>query len=147
VPNVTFALGANAQHAGRPLFAFEEFSAGNYTVGRGYDPGTLLGDSGVGLQAELRVGRAFARTPEGRAVQAYAFYDRAWVWNEDLFAVAPTRDRLSSAGAGVRAAWGNRARLDLVLAVPLERAGLQTERPDPRLLVSLTTRLWPWSLR
>ena len=62
-------------------------------------------------------------------------------------AVAPTRDRLSSVGGGVRAAWGNRARLDLVLAVPLERAGLRTERPDPRLLVSLTTRLWPWSLR
>ncbi|HEX8262252.1 MAG TPA: ShlB/FhaC/HecB family hemolysin secretion/activation protein, partial [Allosphingosinicella sp.] len=147
IPNVTFALGGIAQHSSRPLFAFEEFSAGNYTVGRGYDPGTLLGDSGIGLQAELRVGRAFPRTPEAWAFQFYGFYDRAWVWNEDRIAAAPTRDRLSSAGGGVRAAWGNRARLDLVVAVPLERAGLQTERPDPRLLVSLTTRLWPWSLQ
>ncbi|HEX8191438.1 MAG TPA: ShlB/FhaC/HecB family hemolysin secretion/activation protein [Allosphingosinicella sp.] len=147
LPNLTFALAAAGQHAGRPLFAFEEYSAGNYTIGRGYEPGTLLGDSGVGLQAELRVGRAFPRTPESWAFQAYAFYDRAWVWNEDSFAAAPTRDRLSSAGGGVRAAWGNRARIDVTLAVPLERAGLQTERPDPRLLISLTTRLWPWSLR
>ncbi len=147
LPNLTFALGATGQRASRPLFAFEEYSAGNYTVGRGYDPGTLLGDSGLGFQAEVRVGRAFPRTTEGHAVQVYGFYDRAWVWNEDRVALVPTRDRLSSVGGGVRAAWGNRARLDLVLAVPLERAGLQTERPDPRLLVSLTTRLWPWSLR
>jgi hemolysin activation/secretion protein len=147
VPSLTLALAATAQHSSRPLFAFEEFSAGNYTVGRGYDPGTLLGDSGLGFQAEVRIGRANPRTPEGKAFQFYGFYDRAWVWNEDRIAVAPTRDRLSSAGGGVRAAWGNRARLDLVLAVPLERAGLQAERPDPRLLVSLSTRLWPWSLR
>lgn len=147
IPSVTFALGARGQHSSRPLLAFEEYSAGNYTVGRGYDPGTILGDSGLGFQAELRVGRAFPRTQTGHAVQAYVFYDRAWVWNEDRFALAASRDRLSSVGGGVRAAWGNRARLDLVLAVPLERAGLQTERPDPRLLVSITTRLWPWSLQ
>ena len=145
-PIVTFALGAVGQHSARPLLAFEEFSAGNYTVGRGYDPGTLLGDSGLGLQAELRLGRAFAREEDGIALQGYVFHDRAWVWNEDQLAPA-TRDRLSSVGGGVRAGWGDRARLDLALAVPLGRAGLQTERPDPRLLVSLTTRLWPWSLR
>ncbi|HEX9932640.1 MAG TPA: ShlB/FhaC/HecB family hemolysin secretion/activation protein [Allosphingosinicella sp.] len=145
-PIVTFALGAAGQRSSQPLFAFEEFSAGNYTVGRGYDPGTLLGDSGIGFQAEVRVGRAYPRVADGIAVQGYVFHDRAWVWNEDQFTLA-SRDRLSSAGAGVRAAWGDRARLDLVLAVPLERAGLQTERPDPRLLISFTTRLWPWSLR
>lgn len=145
VPNVTFALGATGQYSGHPLFAFEEFAAGNYTVGRGYDPGTILGDSGLGFQAELRFGRAYPRSADGYAVQGYVFLDRAWVWNEDRLSIVATRDRLSSIGAGVRAAWGDRARLDLVLAVPLDRAGLQTERPDPRLLVSLTTRLWPWS--
>lgn len=145
-PILTFALRGGAQHSGRALFAFEEFSAGNYTIGRGYDPGTLLGDSGAGFQAELRLGRLWPRDQDGLAVQAYAFHDRAWVWNEDQFAPA-TRDRLSSVGGGVRASWGDRARLDLALAVPLARAGLQTERPDPRLLVSFTTRLWPGSLR
>lgn len=146
-PEVTFALGVAGQHSSRPLFAFEEFSAGNYTIGRGYDPGTLLGDSGFGFQAELRVGRTWPRRENGRAVQGYLFYDRAWVWNEDRLAIAPTRDRLSSIGGGVRAALGDRARLDLAIAFPLERAGFQAERPDPRLLVSLTTRLWPWSMR
>ena len=146
-PNVTFALGATGQYSGGPLLAFEEFAAGNYTVGRGYDPGAILGDSGFGFQAELRFGRAYPRTADGYALQGYVFYDRAWVWNEDRLSIVATRDRLSSAGGGVRAAWGDRARLDLVLAVPLERAGLQTARPDPRLLVSLSTRLWPWSFR
>jgi hemolysin activation/secretion protein len=147
VPSVAFALGASGQYSGRPLLAFEEFAAGNYTVGRGYDPGTLLGDSGVGFQAELRFGRAYPRAADDYAVQGYVFYDRAWVWNEDRLSIVATRDRLSSVGGGVRAAWGDRARLDLALAVPLERAGLQARRPDPRLLVSLTTRLWPWSFR
>lgn len=147
VPQVTALLGIGAQFSGRPLFAFEEYSGGNYTIGRGYDPGTILGDSGIGFQAEVRFGRAAPRRPGGFAVQPYLFYDRAFVWNEDRIRLAATRDRLSSAGAGVRAAWGDRVRIDLVLAVPLARAGLQTERPDPRILVSLTTRLWPWSLR
>jgi hemolysin activation/secretion protein len=145
-PIVTLALGGAGQRSSSPLLAFEEFSAGNYTVGRGYDPGTLLGDSGAGFQAEVRVGRAFPRGREGIALQGYVFHDRAWVWNEDRLAPA-TRDRLASVGGGVRAAWDDRARLDLALAVPLSRAGLQTERPDPRLLLSFTTRLWPWSLR
>jgi hypothetical protein len=33
------------------------------------------------------------------------------------------------------------------MAVPLVRAGLQAERGDPRLLVSITTSLRPWSFR
>jgi hypothetical protein len=32
-------------------------------------------------------------------------------------------------------------------AVPPRRAGLQTQSTDPRLLVSFTTRTWPWSSR
>ena len=56
MPKLTFALGARAQYAWKPLLSFEEFSAGNYTVGRGYDPGALLGDRGFGTQAEIRFG-------------------------------------------------------------------------------------------
>jgi hemolysin activation/secretion protein len=147
VPAVTAVFGMSGQISGRPLFAFEEYSAGNYTIGRGYDPGTILGDSGIGFQAELRFGRLAPRRPGGFAVQPYAFYDHAFVWNEDLFQLAAVRNRLSSVGAGVRGSWGDRARLDLAVAVPLTRAGLQTERSDPRILVSFTTRTWPWSLR
>ena len=53
-------------------------------------------------------------------------------------------DRLSSAGGGLRAELGDRFRLDATLAVPLQRAGLQTERGDPCFLLTLTTRIRPW---
>ena len=146
-PKIAISLGARAQHSGDPLFAFEEYSAGNYTIGRGYDPGSLLGDSGVGLQAELRVGTILPRTPRSLAVQPFIFLDAAWVSNQDRLFVLSGRDRLTSVGGGVRAALGDQARLDLALAVPLARAGLQAKRGDPRLLVSLTTSLWPWSFK
>jgi hemolysin activation/secretion protein len=145
MPNISFALGARAQYSGDPLLSFEEFSAGNYTVGRGYDPGTLLGDQGIGFQAELRFGNLAPKAADAIAAQPYVFVDAARVRNEDRLSVPVGSQTLASAGAGVRAVYGDRAQLDVVLAVPLKRAGLFTERPDPRLLVSLTTRLWPWS--
>jgi hemolysin activation/secretion protein len=147
VPRLAFALGARAQWAPHPLLSFEEFSAGNYTVGRGYDPGTLLGDRGIGFQAELRYGKALPAGSDKVTIQPYLFFDAAWVDNKDRLLAAAGRQHLSSTGGGFRAAFGDKATLDVVLAVPLERAGLQTERGDPRLLVSLTAGLWPWSSR
>jgi hemolysin activation/secretion protein len=147
IPNVTFFLGATGQYAFDPLFGFEEFSAGNYTVGRGYDPATLIGDKGLGVQAELRFGRLDPQSPKDLAVQPYLFVDAAWVGNEDALFISPGRQNLYSVGAGVRAAFGDRVQLDATFAVPLTRAGLFDETPDPRFLISLTTRLWPWSTR
>ena len=67
------------------------------------------------------------------------------MWNEDRLNARDVRQQLTSVGGGIRALYGDRAQLDVVLAVPLDRAGmLMTERPDPRLLVSFTTKLWPW---
>ncbi len=146
VPRLTLALELRGQHSAHPLLSFEEFSAGNYTIGRGYDPGTLLGESGIGLQAELRYGRIFPDRADQLVAEPYLFYDHAWVWNEDRLFVIPGQ-QLSAVGGGVRAVYGDRFRLDVLLAVPLERAGLQARRGDPRLLVSFTTRLWPWRSR
>jgi hemolysin activation/secretion protein len=146
MPKLTLALDLRGQLSGNPLLSFEEFSAGNYTAGRGYDPGTLLGESGIGLQAELRYGSAYPERPDRFAAEPYLFFDHAWVWNEDRLFVIP-RQELSSIGAGIRAAYGDRFRLDLLVAVPLDRAGFQTARGDPRFLVSFTTRLWPWRSR
>jgi len=137
-PNVSVALSAVGQVSADPLFAFEEFSAGNYTVGRGYDPGTLIGDEGIGGSLEIRIDRL---TPvRGRlALQPFAFVDWARVWNK-----GHGRESLMSLGGGLRASYDGRFRLDLMLAVPTMRAGLQNEKGDPRLLLSFTTKLWPW---
>ncbi|HUQ13914.1 MAG TPA: ShlB/FhaC/HecB family hemolysin secretion/activation protein [Novosphingobium sp.] len=134
------ALLPRAQYSFDPLLSFEEFTAGNYTVGRGYDPGALLGDSGVGVSAELRGPRLPLLESADLRVQPYAFGDVARVWNK-----GPGRsDRLSSVGGGVRAELGDRFRLDATLAVPLEKTDLQTKRGDPRVLITFTTRLLPW---
>ncbi|HEU4967690.1 MAG TPA: ShlB/FhaC/HecB family hemolysin secretion/activation protein, partial [Sphingomonas sp.] len=78
---------------------------------------------------------------DGFAFQPYAFADLGIVWNHVSLTDDP--QRLWSAGGGVRAAWGQRARLDVALAVPLNRTPLSNER-DVRLLVTLSTKLLPW---
>lgn len=141
-----FVLRPRAQYAFDPLFSFEEFSGGNYTVGRGYDPATIIGDSGIGTQAELRLRRFEPFAKGDISFQPYVFADAAWVWNRNA-AAGSNPDRLISVGGGVRASLANRFRLDVALAVPTEKAGLQAQRGDVRLLVSLTTRLLPWGDR
>ena len=133
-----------AQIASSSLLSFEEFSAGNYTIGRGYDPGTVIGDSGAGFQLELRGPRAAPLREARLVVQPYLFADAAWIWNHK---VPGDPQRLVSLGGGIRADLSNRFRLDAAVAVPTERAGFQTKRGDPRFLLTLTTRLVPWGAR
>ena len=139
----TFSLSVSprAQKSFDPLLSFEEFTAGNYTIGRGYDPAIIAGDGGAGVAIELR-GPRIDPTKRGTiSLQPYVFGDAAWVWNRRL---GGEDDHLRSVGGGVRAELDGRFRLDAALAVPLERVGLQTKKGDPRLLVTLTSRLFPW---
>ena len=138
--DLAIALLPRAQYASQPLLSFEEFTGGNYTVGRGYDPGVILGDSGIGLSAELRGPRMKLSDNSDLRLQPYVFGDAAKVWNKGIGG----EDHLSSAGGGVRVDLGDRFQLDAAMAVPLERAGLQAKRGDPRFLLTLTTRLLPW---
>jgi hemolysin activation/secretion protein len=140
----TFALGARAQYAWKPLLSFEEFSAGNYTIGRGYDPGALLGDRGWGTQVEARFGSRNPSSANKPALEGYFFWDHAAVKNLDKLFVVPGSNHLDSAGGGLRVSW-NRFAFDTALAIPMTHVGIANVRPSPRLLFSLTTRLWPWS--
>ena len=144
VPMVTLALSPRGQYSNRPLLAFEEMSAGNYTIGRGYDPGTLTGDSGFGFASEVRLGRAFPASVRDLAIQPYAFFDAMWMWNKDSGFNGLDPQKLSSAGGGVRLTWGNRGRIDFNVAVPLRDVAGLNQRGDVRALLSLTTQLWPW---
>jgi hemolysin activation/secretion protein len=145
-PRVTLALTTRAQYSAHPLMSFEEFSAGSYTTGRGYDPGALMGDSGVGVQAELRLGRAVPQARDAWAMEAFWFVDHAKVWNRDRLFITPDAD-LTSAGAGVRAAWGDNLRIEAMVAAPLDRLAFETKRGAPRFLLTLSTRLLPWSFK
>jgi len=134
------AVSPRLQYALDALLSFEEFTAGNYTVGRGYEPATLSGDSGVGLSAELRGPRMLPLKQTKLAVQPFIFGDAAWVWNKHDGEGA---DHLTSAGGGIRAELADRFRLDGTVAVPLEKAGFDNRKGDVRVLVTLTTKILP----
>ncbi|WP_292930493.1 ShlB/FhaC/HecB family hemolysin secretion/activation protein [Novosphingobium sp. PASSN1] len=139
----SLSLHPRGQYGFRKVLGFEAFAPGNYTVGRGYDPGTITGDSGLGVATELRGPHLLIGKGNAPVVQPFAFFDAAWAWDRG----AGKAQRLSSVGGGIRADIGSRFRLDASLAVPLDRAGLTGRKPAPRLLVSLTTRLVPWGGR
>ena len=144
-PDWTFALEAKAQWSDDPLQAFEEFAAGNYSIGRGYNPGAILGDRGIGLSAEVRYGSLIPKKAEKPAIQPYLFSDVAWAWNEDPSRRAQNPDRLWSAGGGIRTVFGSKLQGDFSVAVPLQKPDLAASRGDVRLMFSLTARLLPWS--
>jgi hemolysin activation/secretion protein len=144
IPKLTFALGMRGQYSWRPLLSFEQFSVGNYTVGRGYDPGTLLSDRGWGTQAEVRFGTIVPKTVAKPAIEAYLFWDHAKVHSLERLLVVGQPVELNSVGGGARISF-SRFALDAGIAVPLSKVGIPARKPDPRFLISLTTRLWPWS--
>jgi len=140
-PLLTFTLKPRFQISSGALFSYEEISGGNYTIGRGYDPGTIIGDSGYGLQTEVSYGSLAPETPNGTAWQPYLFFDGMAVWNKN---VAGDPQKIYSAGGGVRGTIGRQATLDIAAVTPLKRAGFQTRRSDTRAMMTLTIQLAPW---
>lgn len=144
IPQVAFVLENQAQITSAPLPAFEEIAAGSFSIGRGYDPGAVLGDSGIMNSFELRLGTLMPSSMKAVAWQTYLFTDIAHVWNEDPSRRASNPDRLWSSGAGVRFAWGQGMQGDFLVAVPLVTPDLAPQRGDVRFLFTLTARLFPW---
>lgn len=138
--DIGIAISPRAQYAFDSLLAFEELTAGNYTIGRGYDPATLSGDSGLGVQAEIQGPRMRPFPRSQLSLQPYLFGDAIWLWNRND---GLGSEHLASAGGGVRAHLDDRLRLDTAVAVPLEKAGFANKKGDVRLLVTLTSRILP----
>ncbi|AMO72314.1 ShlB/FhaC/HecB family hemolysin secretion/activation protein [Sphingorhabdus sp. M41] len=143
-PLLAFTLKPRFQYSPDALFSYEEISGGNYTTGRGYDPGTIIGDSGYGLQTEVSYGSLLPDSPEGIAIQPYLFFDLMGVWNRNI---PGDPQKLYSAGGGFRATIGQQASLDMTTVVPLKRAAFQTRRDSARALLTLTIQLAPWRRR
>jgi hemolysin activation/secretion protein len=140
-PKLTFALSPRAQYAFARLLSYEQYSGGNYTVGRGYDPGIVIGDSGIGFQSEIRVGRLTPKDQHALAFQPFTFLDAAWLWTRGALTTASNSQHIVSVGGGIRAAFGDRVRLDMTVAIPTRQVPQASEHSGPRLLINLTTRL------
>lgn len=146
VPIFELAGQVRGQWANDPLLNYDEFSIGNLTVGRGYDPGSNTGDRAYSTSAELR-----ANLPTGEKVltQVYGFYDGIRLWNLDRGTSEKDR-RLESVGGGVRFTLPGQARLDIAYAHPLDPpllTGVLNRVPKDRVLVSLTMQLVPFGPR
>ncbi len=142
-PTPLFGMTARTrfQYSPDALLGYEQFSGGNFTVGRGYDPGAIIGDTGLGAQFEMFYGSLVPETVDAVAVQPFVFFDLAKV---SVNNVRGDSDRLVSTGGGVRATIGRQAVLDFTVAVPLEQTDFATSRGSVRALISLTVQLEPW---
>jgi hemolysin activation/secretion protein len=143
-PTITFSLEASAQVASAPLPAFEEYSGGSFSIGRGYDPGAVLGDDGLGASFEVRYGSLAPKTVDALALQPYAFTDVVLTWNQDPSRTVSNPDEIWSVGGGVRAVWRSNLQANAFVAVPLKRPEFALETPDPRFMFTITARLFPW---
>ena len=143
-PNIAFVLRNQAQVTGDALPAFEELAAGSFSIGRGYDPGAVLGDSGILNSLEVRFGTMTPESLKAIAFQPYVFTDLAHAWNEDPSRRPDNPDRLWSAGGGLRVAWAPGVQSDVFIAVPLVKPDLAQTKGDVRLMFTLTARLFPW---
>ncbi len=136
-PEFLMRLRPRFQYSPDALLGYEQLSGGNYTAGRGFDPGSVIGDSGFGGQVELAYGSLVPEVPGGKAFQPYVFFDLMSVSTNNIAG----QNTITSLGGGVRATLGRSIYLDVFGAVPLERAPFQTERGDFRLLATLSVQL------
>ncbi|HET7410956.1 MAG TPA: POTRA domain-containing protein [Paracoccaceae bacterium] len=122
-------VGARAQRASEPLPSLEEMSLGELTVGRGFEPGSLTGDHGLGLTGELRYFPPGLETWWLQDFSVFGFYEYGMI---DDFG-NPTGnpegyENLSSAGFGVRFQAFDTLFGEFYYAQPLDRALETAER-------------------
>jgi hemolysin activation/secretion protein len=96
--SLSASLTVSGQYALDTLVTGEEVSFGGQLIGRGYDPGSITGDLGVGGAFELR----YDLNPSwfyADQAQLFGFVDGASVWNHS----GPLdQNHIASAGAGIR---------------------------------------------
>lgn len=137
-----------AQWSGGPLLAPEEYSAGNLSIGRGYEPGSAFGDQAAAFVIESRWG-PYSFGAGNFAASPFIFYDNVSYWNDDTFGVSSRT--IASTGAGLRIEAKGKGRLDILWAKPLDPPqGLGEATPGSAVLVNLTVSFddairWGWS--
>ena len=134
---VVGTVSGSWQYSDTPLLSYEEFSAGNMSIGRGYDPSSASGDRALGATFELStvpitVGKRAALRP-------YGFVDAVRLTN---IGPGAGEARLRSAGLGVRAQIGPWIALDAAWAHPFDRLAPATPKPSDRFLVSLSASVF-----
>jgi len=122
------------QWSSKPLASIEEMALGNLTIGRGYEAGTVTGDSGFGVATEVHFSTPDFVTDSLKKyidrVELYGFFDYARVYDENTPFSSSYQD-VRSTGFGVRIQALRTFYADFYYAVPLEK-GLEIEENDPK---------------
>jgi hemolysin activation/secretion protein len=127
-----------AQYSPDVLLDYEEIALGDLTIGRGYDPAAVLGDSGFSDSTELR----YQPLQLYRFVtaQPYLFFDFGIVHANGVAVVA--NRTLTSAGLGVLFRIANKYNFDVVYATPFDAPIPGQPRPTPRVLLNVTAAVF-----
>lgn len=102
--NFSVVLSGQGQYSFVPLINGELISFGGIGIGRGYDPGAITGDRGIGGSAELRYDWAIG-SKYLLSAQPYAYFDAGQTWYiQRGAAVDPSLvdQNIESIGGGVR---------------------------------------------
>ena len=135
----------NGQWANKALRNYDTYAIGNFTIGRGYDPGANTGDRAIGFVLEPRANFKVDSKLNG---QVFAFYEGVNLWN--IGPNATERDRyIASLGGGARLTLSQAIRFDVTYTHALNRpllTGTLSKRPKDRLLASMTIQFVPFGL-
>lgn len=144
-PVFELAGKVNGQWANRALLNYDTYAIGNFTIGRGYDPGANTGDRAIGFVIEPRLNFTLDQKVKG---QVYGFYEGVKLWNIGPNATEKERF-IASVGGGGRLSLSQAIRLDVTYTHALDKpllTGAFAKRPKDRVLVSLTFQFVPFSL-
>jgi hemolysin activation/secretion protein len=143
LPQFSTRIAFAGQFTDRVLLAYEDFTVGNLSIGRGYDPSALTGDRGISGSFEPHLGPFHSvpgnpklALPEGVTVTGFGFYDIAHVQNLS----SGSQDRtVRSLGGGLTFQLAARVRLETTYAHTLDTVAPNiSKRPADRLFVNLT---------
>ncbi|ATE63587.1 ShlB/FhaC/HecB family hemolysin secretion/activation protein [Rhizorhabdus dicambivorans] len=95
-PAFSLAGTIDGQWASGPLLGFEQYAIGNYTIGRGYDPGAASADRALGVRLEPRLDLFANGNPHP---QIFAFADHVRIWKAGA---GNPSGRFTSFGGGLR---------------------------------------------
>ena len=131
-----FKTAINYQYAPKPLPASQEFGVGGQSCGRGYSSSALTGDEGYCADLEFSYRRAMWPFKNISDFRSFIFYDLGGVRNNDIN--GGELERADSVGCGIYMNFFDSFLLSLDYAKPLIALAGAAEKPDNRVLVSVT---------
>ncbi len=99
--SLSAVVSVQGQLSSAPLITGEQIAFGGTQIGRGYDPGAITGDDGIGSAFELRYD-AHTKNSIFRTIEPYAFVEGAWAWYLNGTTNPPPVPNLESVGGGLR---------------------------------------------